>query len=333
MLSAKLRLLILVSLIGLVGGCGPKGQMEIEDDDLGDDTTDDDDDDNDDVDDDSTDDDLEDDDGADDDSTDDDDDGQDHLSSSQDWIQVAAGLNHACGLHQDGVVECWGESALGLTSPPGTAFSQISSSCGVLPSAEIRCWGDEDPSPPQGSYVWVDSEPGYCAIDDIGQIHCWGDHEQLTDPPDGVFVQTDDGCGTSESGTIHCWLGTADVLTPPDGVFSYAAGARSWACGIRIDGTGICWGEWYGMAGQPLSGGPFTQVDAVYNNACWLLADASVECNGGEDGAAGNIEAPLGASFDQISLGLHFGCGVRTDGRIQCWGDNYGNDYGQMDPP
>lgn len=260
-----------------------------------------------------------------------DDDVDDHLSSSQDWVQVSAGSEHVCGLHQDGLVECWGLSDLGLTSPSPIVFDSISSNCGVTPTREIRCWGDEAPTPPEGDYIQVDSEPGYCAIDEEGWVHCWGDDEDMGEPPEGEFVQIDDGCGTAVGGTIHCWLGTSDVLEPPQGLFTHVAGARVWACGIRLDGTGVCWGSWHGLDGEPLSGGPFSQVDVGAGGVCWLRSDATVQCRGTSDD--GNMDSPGGASFAQISVGAHFGCGVRTDGRIQCWGDDHGNEYGQMNPP
>ena len=192
--------------------------------------------------------------------------------------------------------------------------------------------------PPLGSFLQVDTEPGYCAIDHGGQVHCWGDDPDMEAPPEGEFVQIDDGCGVAVNGTIHCWLGISDVQEPPEGVFTHVAGAGltyydMWACGVRLDGTGVCWGNWHAMAGEPLSGGPFEAVDIASHFGCWLRSDSIVECRGGEDGDAGNMDSPDGASITQMSMGSHFGCGVRTDGRVQCWGDNYGNEYGQMGPP
>jgi hypothetical protein len=287
---------------------------------------------------------VDDDDSGDDDSAGDDDDADDHISSSQDWIQVAAGSNHACGLHEDGFVECWGLDDMGQASPPQIEFSEISSTCGITPrlipsdDAEIHCWGDDAPDPPPGSFSQVDSEPGYCAIDYEGRVYCWGEDEEMGVPPEGDFFQIDDGCGTTMDGTIHCWLGPGEVLDTPDGVFRHVAGAGlthgyRWACAIRIDGTGVCWGNMHGCDGEPLSGGPFEQVDVAASSVCWLLGNGTVECRGGEDGDTGDMDSPEGTSFYQISMGSHFGCGVRTDGRIECWGDNEGNEYGQMDPP
>ena len=262
-----------------------------------------------------------------------DDDVDNHLSTSLDWLQVAAGSAHACGLHQNGLVECWGLNSLGLTSPPPLIFSSISSNCGILPTAEIQCWGDEASSPLGGAFIQVDSEPGYCAIDEERWIHCWGDDEEMGEPPEGEFVQIDDGCGTAVDGTIHCWRGPGEVLDTPDGVFTHVAGGGRWACGVRLDGTGVCWGDIHGVDGEPLSGGPFDQVDVAATSVCWLRGDAIVECRGGDDGGAGNMDSPDGASFTRISMGDHFGCGVRSDGRIQCWGNKLGNEYGQMSPP
>jgi len=272
----------------------------------------------------------------------------DHVSSAEDWIQIASGLHHACGLHEDGLTECWGLDDVGQASPPQIEFAAISSTCGITPmvtpsdDAEIHCWGAGAPDPPQGSFAQVDSEPGYCAIDDEGRVYCWGDDEEMGIPPEGEFFQIDDGCGVTTAGTVHCWRGSEDVLAPPEGVFSHVAGSWdtsrwTWACAVRIDGTGVCWGDWSGLEGDPLSGGPFVQVDVSEDNVCWLRLDGEVECRGtfGEQGL--DIGSPVGSAFYQIAMGRGFGCGLRNDGRIQCWGDEGdlpgSNEYGEMDPP
>ena len=278
-----------------------------------------------------------------------DDDVVEHVSSAQDYVQVAAGLHHACGLHGSGLAECWGLNDAGQASPPQIEFAKISSTCGITPrlvpsdDAEIHCWGDDAPDPPPGSFAQVDSEPGYCAINHEGRIYCWGDDEEMGVPPQGEFFQIDDGCGTATDGVLHCWWGSDEVLQPPDGVHVQVAGtwdtgsSGAWACAIRIDRTGVCWGDWNGLEGDPLSGGPFVQVDVSEQNVCWVRLDGEVECRGTYFEQGLDIGSPEGGDFYQIAMGRGFGCGVRTDGRIQCWGDQGSlpgsNEYGEMDPP
>lgn len=55
------------------------------------------------------------------------------------------GANNACGLRDDGSVECWGGSEY-LNPPPGQ-YQQVSlgvqHGCGLLLSGEVLCWGDD----------------------------------------------------------------------------------------------------------------------------------------------------------------------------------------------
>ena len=113
-----------------------------------------------------------------------------------------------------------------------------------------------------------------------------------------------------------CWEENGNQYTPPEGTFSYVSPGRGdYACGVKTDGSLICWG------GGPDSvkthpKGPLTSVSAGYGGACWVDADAAVACLtlGVGEGA------PPGGEFDSVSAGGGHTCGVKTDGSVECWG-------------
>ena len=51
--------------------------------------------------------------------------------------------------------------------------------------------------------------------------------------------------------------------------------------------------------------------------ACGLRTDGRVECWGA--GTTGRADPPE-ASFTQISVGPYYACGIRDDKAVQCWG-------------
>ncbi|HEY3445767.1 MAG TPA: hypothetical protein VGK67_05345 [Myxococcales bacterium] len=65
--------------------------------------------------------------------------------------------------------------------------------------------------------------------------------------PDGTYLSTAGGdgnnCGIKTDGTLVCWGLTASWQTPvPAGQFASIAGHGKHPCGIRTDGTIACWG-------------------------------------------------------------------------------------------
>ncbi|HEY6077820.1 MAG TPA: hypothetical protein VIW29_03415 [Polyangiaceae bacterium] len=71
------------------------------------------------------------------------------------FVAVAAGLGHSCGIHENGTVECWGagttvencEETLecGQAIAPTGTFVQVacgtSNSCGIKDDGSLECWG------------------------------------------------------------------------------------------------------------------------------------------------------------------------------------------------
>jgi alpha-tubulin suppressor-like RCC1 family protein len=71
----------------------------------------------------------------------------------------------------------------------------------------------------------------------------------------------------------------------------------------------------------------FASVSAGYQVACGLRTDGTIACWG--DNYFGETTPPAG-TFTSVSAGVYFACGLRADGTIACWGENT---FGQATPP
>ena len=289
------------------------------------------------------------------------------------FASVSAGYKHTCGVRNDGSVECWGIGWWpGATLPEG-AFASVSAgyehTCGVRDDGSVECWGDNhygQATPPGGTFLSVSA--GYdhtCGVRDDGRVECWGSNESLygyyagqATPPGGTFLSVSAGhehtCGVRDDGRVECWgddrfgkTRTPDQPTPtPEttwsgeslGPFASVSAGATHSCGVRTDGSAICWrDDHYGQATPP--GGPFVSIDAGYYHACGVRDDGSVECWGSNEdwyGSFAGQATPLGFSFNSVSAGYDHTCGVRDDGKVECWGSNedvYGSFAGQATPP
>ena len=62
------------------------------------------------------------------------------------FVNVSRGYDHACALHSDGSITCWGDNDMGQATPPSSGrFTTISSdykgSCAVRDDGAVFCWG------------------------------------------------------------------------------------------------------------------------------------------------------------------------------------------------
>ena len=131
-------------------------------------------------------------------------------------------------------------------------------------------------------------------------------------------------CVLRADGSLYCG---SHRLTSPDGLFTSVSVGGRHACGVRTDGTVVCWGEHeYGQATPPPAGG-FTSISVGGRHACGVRTDGTVVCWGEDE--YGQATPPAGG-FTSISVGDRHACGVRSDGAVDCWGDD---EYGQATPP
>ena len=120
-------------------------------------------------------------------------------------------------------------------------------------------------------------------------------------------------------------------------------------CGIKTDGTPVCWGNRgfrqlqliKSVNGQvvDLSARKFLTVSAGGAHSCGIETDSTIECWHfnfyGQTDLANSSQGDVSrARFLTVSAGFYHNCGIRADGTVACWGANRSSvNYGQAVPP
>lgn len=235
------------------------------------------------------------------------------------WRMVDAGAAHACGLHYDKSLWCWGRNdsgQLGIgmlardverTEPVqvGTAlWSSVSTSadttCGIQEDGSLWCWGRnavgqlgdgsmanrfEPVRIGDAQATWKAVVAGWdhsCALDSLDVMWCWGA---------GADGQRGDGS-----------MGRSLVPTRVSGVTSWKTlglGIRH-TCAIATDDSLWCWGlNDHGRLGLGDNSPQFQYVPARVGTETWR----------------------------SLGVGGEFACAVTIGGAVRCWG---ANQYGQL---
>ena len=134
-------------------------------------------------------------------------------------------------------------------------------------------------------------------------------------------------CGMRADGSVVCWgQDRAGQSTPPSGTFISVSAGGFHSCGIRADGSVECWGDDRQGQSTPPSG-PFASISAGWSHSCGVRESGFVECWGYD-----NLfqSTPPGGSFVSVSAGGDHSCALRSDGSVECWGLDRS---GQSTPP
>lgn len=245
------------------------------------------------------------------------------------FVHIAAGSKHTCGIGTDSLAYCWGSDNIGRTvadsCPSGLVCHAIPGpvagghkfvaltagqswfglDCGLTASDGAYCWGEVGGTDvitwssdvpmayaPTIQFLALSSGGRHtCGMDLQRHIWCWGENfwSQL-----GVGVDND-SIELSEDPQL---VGGGAIFT------SLAAGARH-ACAGNEAGQLLCWGD--NTDGQLGSGLP------VEDLRCGLFTGDRCEAN--PRGVHG------GYAFTALSAGWDHTCGV-TAGTLVCWGAN-----------
>lgn len=243
-------------------------------------------------------------------------------SMSDNWVQVALGDYHSCGIQDSGLIFCWGRNGNGQLGTDSTDD--------IVTPTQISSVSDND---------WLQLSAGYfssCATKTDNSLWCWGgnrfgqlgngtiankldpvliDNTQQWTAVDGGHKHT---CAIANSGaenTVWCWgdnfagqLGdNSDIIrsTP----VQETRGFTNWdslalggyhSCGIRSNGTLWCWGSNNsGQGGQnPVGNESLLQATQVGGATTW----------------------------QQVGSGGTHTCGISAD-VLYCWGSDF---YGQL---
>lgn len=295
---------------------------------------------------------------------------------------LAAGFIHTCAVTAAGQVKCWGGNADGQLGR-GTVLASGGAAVGLVETAA---------GVPLTGVVEVEAAANTtCALTTAGTVYCWGQNESgqvgngVASTTDvlratqvsgltgavGLTVGGSHSCAVLADGGARCWgangtgqlgTGATSAAQPLPQTVMSAVGALSaisagdgYTCGLRVDGTLLCWGDnsdntlgdgttvAYRTAPTPVVGlkrtGPGVKVSTGYETTCGLLANGTVKCWGANsfgqlgDGttAFASPSAPPvdfgGLKARDVASGRSFSCAVLENGTARCWGSNT---YGQL---
>jgi prepilin-type N-terminal cleavage/methylation domain-containing protein len=186
-----------------------------------------------------------------------------------------------------------------------TLFTQISSNhsnnCGLIENGRAYCWGIDwftstlIPTEIPGNFTdWVQMSPGYqhtCGLRSNGKAYCWsggtGAFVGAIDTPAGVSSK-DLGAGTYNKFPTEIAGNFTDWVKISAGYYQ--------TCAIRSNGKAYCWGSNYnGELGDGTKTDRLIPTEIAGNFTDWV----------------------------QISVEYYHTCGLRSNGKAYCWGDNY----------
>ena len=143
----------------------------------------------------------------------------------------------------------------------------------------------------------------------------------LPGPPGFTMIDSgyEHACGLRADGTVVCWGNNSNgQADPPDENFKAVTAGRWHSCGLRTDDTVACWGSNDDRRSEPPERS-FEAVDVGTWHSCGLLTDKTITCWGGD--WAGQAQAPEGR-FHAVTAGDRHTCGLRDDLTVVCWGGN-----------
>lgn len=286
------------------------------------------------------------------------------------YTSVSVGYRFACAIRTDGTLWCWGDNTYG-----GIANGTTSATVHVYSPTQVS-----------GGGTWVQistGDNGACGIKSDSTLWCWGGGTTYlgngTSNPSTVPVQIAGNwssvttantvsCGVKTDGSGWCWgydagqaLGNGAVnatqLSPvpieSTGPWANISAAFIGSCGVKMDGSGWCWGQGDATFGYKGLGANVTGVvdtparipginnftyiaSSRWGHTCGLTTDGSLYCWGADNaGQLGNGLPNLnmftptrvsgaGGWTAVTTTGNGFTCGMKADDSIWCWGaDSY----------
>ncbi len=218
---------------------------------------------------------------------------------------ISVSAHRSCGLLLDGTPLCWGLRNVeggGSVAPDGK-FASISvggHTCALREDGTPVCWDFEQ----EGKHTCGPEDGStYCRLDD---------QEVPTDQPLDL-----DG-GTVSIRSVWVIGGYYDQTPPPGERLTSISTDWVHSCGLRQDGTPVCWGSNQDRKASPPPGEKFLSVDVGSLHSCGLRQDGTAVCWGA--GYDRRLRVPEGERFVAISVGEDHSCGLREDGSTACWG-------------
>ena len=239
--------------------------------------------------------------------------------------RIASHGQGACALRgADDVPVCWGSPASAFQPESAQSMYDLAAAhfngLGIRNSDRgVERWGSIDwfsgTVDPTGTFRDVDCDVFECVL-------LTSDGTQIINYDDGALLRT--GTDFVQAETNGWGLTAAGAVVPssylPAG--TYADIAEDWSsnrCGLTRDGEIRC----SGTVDPFLNDTTYKQIDGGRTGYCAVRADNTVECVQ-SGGCCGPGTPPAGVGFHEVAVGLGFGCGIRLDGMIECWGSPMG---------
>ena len=261
--------------------------------------------------------------------------GEGAAPDDRDFIDVAAGVMHSCGLHEDGTAECWGDNSYGqLDAPEDVVLTTIDAgwnhTCGITDDQRVVCWGDNsygqlwpDLEDQSERFLTVEAGAAFsCATVELAgsysRIVCWGmDYHGQMSHP-----------GASGSDPI---FSSYQKVTAGYGhgcaLDDYSHVATCWGDDTRGQVSGEIEGAWMTQVYNPYWENrdgiaiqwyiPLSDISAGTLHTCAVRTNGALECWG--DDRWGQANPPAGV-FTQVSAGNYTSCAIDTEGHVECWG-------------
>jgi alpha-tubulin suppressor-like RCC1 family protein len=247
-------------------------------------------------------------------------------------VQIAAGARHACALHADATVSCWGANGSGQVADHASARWSQSEGWGMGLATPVRF--------PLGEVLEVRAGADQTCVRRADGVWCMGapagEPRRIAGTEDAVELTGD--CARRTGGEVVCWGDLLIAAPVPE-----LAGAIDLAefdgvtCGVKADGALACAApfvegrESYGQGEirRVVVGREPRAVQLAYSDdlVCVRHADGGVACWHAISGAYGETSTSRHARVDGITgaidlgVGQRFACALGGDRVVRCWGE------------
>lgn len=137
--------------------------------------------------------------------------------------------------------------------------------------------------------------------------------------PQGSLIVGEQGaCLLDQDGTTRC-LSTSnrpDILSA-NRFAALSIGTFDVTCGLKTDGSAICWGLSSPDPDVVTQAGPWRSVAAGSDFGCGIRTDGRLQCWGGPSPAA--VRTLTTETYHQVAAGTGGVCALRNDSTVACW--------------